>query len=114
MFYILEMAAAMTTKFSPSQSSTMRDVLTGLCHQRFPTVTLKNDYYLFILSEIDVRTLQSFCSDEDVYAYVDNFFASETEGRPDLADALLQYIGDILDSPAQHLNGVGVSHLSET
>ena len=106
------MAAAMTTKFSPSQSSTMRDVLTGLCHQRFPTVTLKNDYYLFILSEIDVRTLQSFCYNEDVYAYIDNLFASETEGRPDYADALLHYIGDILDSPAQHLNGVRFLPLS--
>ena len=108
------MAAPRTTEISPHRSSTMRDVLRGLCHQRLPTATLKNDYYLFILSEIDFKTLQSFCSDEDVYVYIDNLFASETEGRRDFADALLQYIGDILDSPAQHLNGVRSLPLSET
>ncbi len=100
------MTSAFVPEFYPRRSPTMRDVLTGLCRQRFPTVNFKNDYYLFILSEIDVKTFQSFSSDEDIYAYIDNLFASETESRSDHADALLQYIGDILDGPAEHLNGV--------
>ncbi|PIL29260.1 hypothetical protein GSI_09310 [Ganoderma sinense ZZ0214-1] len=65
----------------------MRDVLTGLCRQRH-------------------RGPRSSSSIEDVYTFVDNLFASETGGRPDYADALLQYIGNTLDGPAQHLNEV--------
>ncbi|KAI1790104.1 hypothetical protein LXA43DRAFT_1095819 [Ganoderma leucocontextum] len=85
------MAAAIVPAFYPYQGPTMRDVLAGLCRQRFPTVALENDYYIFILSEIDAETLQSFSSDEEVYAHIDNLFASETGGRLDQADALLRY-----------------------